>query len=343
MVWKLRGHDGLVGQLDRAFRDGRASHAYLIVGPPHIGKGTLALNIAQRMNCTSPEDAPCGSCTQCQRIASGIHADVQVISTAREEDGVARRQISISTVRELQHQASLKPYEGACRVYIFDGAEDMSTEAANALLKVLEEPPDQVLFLLLTAQEDAVLPTIRSRCHRIELHPLPIAAVAEELASSGAMGLEEANVLARLSRGCLGWALSAAREPVVMEQRAAQVERIARLSCATLEARFDYGGELAARYSRDRQDAVAELEQWLRWWRDILLIKEGGGEHVNNVDQMDFLRRVADQVTTQQVVRSITGIRDSIEALESNANPRLALESLMLALPARQKTPWKDR
>ena len=342
-MWQLRGHDALVGQLDRAFRDGRAPHAYLIVGPPHVGKGTLAVSIAQRVNCTRAEDAPCGSCTQCQRIASGSHADVRTISTAREEDGASRRQIGISTVRELQHQTSLKPYEGATRVYIFDGAEDMSTEAANALLKVLEEPPDQVLFLLLTALEDSVLPTIRSRCHRIELHPLPIAAVAEELTSSGLAGPEEAEVLARLSRGCLGWALSAAREPAVMERRTAQVERISRLASATLEERFDYGGDLATRYSRDRQDAVGELEQWLRWWRDILLLKEGGEEHVSNVDQMDPLRQVAGQVTTQQVVKTITGVRDTIEALESNANPRLALESFMLALPARQKTPWKER
>ena len=342
-MWQLRGHDALVGQLDRAFRDGRAPHAYLVVGPPHIGKGTLATNIAQRVNCTSPGDAPCGSCTQCQRIASGSHADVQVISTAREEDGASRRQISISTIRELQHQTSLKPYEGATRVYIFYGAEEMSTEAANALLKVLEEPPDQVLFLLLTSQEEAVLPTIRSRCHRIELHPLPIAAVAEELTSSGAAGPEQAEVLARLSRGCLGWALSAAREPSVMEHRSAQVERIARLASATLEERFDYGGELASRYSRDRQDAVGELEQWLRWWRDVLLMKEGSEEHVSNLDQMDALRRGAEQVTTQQVVKTITGIRDTIEALESNANPRLALESFMLALPAREKKRWQDR
>ena len=329
--------------LDRAFRDGRAPHAYLLVGPPHVGKGTLAINIAQRVNCTSVENAPCGSCAQCQRIASGSHADVQVISTAREEDGVARRQISISAVRELQHQASLKPYEGASRVYIFDGAEEMSTEAANALLKVLEEPPDQVLFLLLTSQEEALLPTIRSRCHRIELHPLPISVVAEELVSSEEMDPEQASVLARLSRGCLGWALSASREPAVMEQRAAQVERIALLASATLEERFDYGGELATRYARDRQDAVGELEQWLRWWRDVLLIKEGGEEHVSNIDQMASLRRVAEQVTTRQVASTITGIRDTIEALESNANPRLALETLMLALPARQKTPWKER
>ncbi len=342
-MWQVRGHDSLVEHLDRAFRDGRAPHAYLIVGPPHVGKGTLAVNIAQRVNCTNADDAPCGSCTQCQRIASGSHADVQVISTASESDGASRRQIGISTIRELQHQTSLKPYEGSTRVYIFDGAEEMSTEAANAVLKVLEEPPDQVLFLLLTAMEDVVLPTIRSRCHRIELHPLPIAAVAEELTSSGLAGPEEAEVLARLSRGCLGWALSAAREPAVMEKRTSQVERIARLASATLEERFDYGGELATRYSRDRQDAIAELEQWLRWWRDVLLIKEGGEEHVSNIDQMDGLRLGAGQVTTQQAVRTITGIRDTIEALESNANPRLALESFMLALPAREKKSWQER
>ena len=335
-LWQLRGHDSLTEHLDQALRGGRAAHAYLLVGPPHVGKGTLATNIAQAVNCAFPEDAPCGTCTSCRRIASRQHTDIQVISTASDDDSPAKRQISISTVRELQHQASLKPYEGNCRVYIFDGAEDMSDEAANALLKILEEPPPQVLFLLLTADDEAVLPTIRSRCRRIELHPMPIDAVAEEIAASGWANKDEADVLARLSRGCLGWAMDAMAEPAVMEVRNAQMERIGRLSSASLADRFDYGADLATRYARGREDVVAELNQWLRWWRDILLIKEGNDGFIFNIDWSDTLKQRASEVTTPQVVKAIVAFRDSVEALESNANPRLALEVLMLSLPGRR-------
>ena len=316
----------------------------MLVGPPQVGKGTLALNFAQAVNCTRPEDAPCGECSQCRRIASNHHSDIQVIGVGLGNgDGPRRREIGIGTVRELQHQASLKPYEGSCRVFIFDGAEDMSDEAANALLKILEEPPPQVLLLLLTAEEESILPTIRSRCRRLELHPLPLSVVAGEVSAYGSIGREDVEMLARLSKGCLGWALDALAEPSVLEGRSAQVERIAGLSEASLQDRFGYSADLATRYFKDREDVKQELNQWLRWWRDILLIREGSEGFVCNMDWVETLRRSAGDVTAAQIVRTIKALQDSIEALESNANPRLVLDVMMLTLPGRRTEKWQGQ
>ncbi len=334
-MWQLRGHDPLLRQLDKSFSEGRYAHAYLLVGPAQVGKRTLAINMAQAVNCLSTEDIRCGECDQCRHIASAQHADVRLIGVQREgEDGPQRRDIGIGDVREVQHQASLKPYEGKHRVFIFDGAERMSEDAANALLKTLEEPPPQVMIILLASHEEALLPTIRSRCRRLELRPLPIPEVTAELVNSNSMGQEEAEKMARLSMGCLGWAISAAGDPSIMEKLRDDLARVSQITTSGLEERFNYASDLASLFSKNREEARETLHLWLRWWRDLLIIKEGVEEFVYNVDWSDTLQLRASEFTTGQIVDSIRAILTTLEALEHNANARLALEVLMLRLPA---------
>ena len=172
-MWQVQGQDHIVNQLESSLKQGRPAHAYLLVGPPHVGKMTLALNLAQGLNCLQGTGVPCGSCLQCLRIARGHHADVKVVAVggtqgaraSRPDPGEGPRRgretvIGIDDVKEVLHQVNLKPFEGRVGVTIFDGAETMSDEAANALLKTLEEPPPQVVLVLLTSNEDAILPTV---------------------------------------------------------------------------------------------------------------------------------------------------------------------------------------
>jgi DNA polymerase-3 subunit delta' len=338
-MWQLRGHDPLLRQLNKSFSEGRYAHAYLLVGPAQVGKRTLAINMAQAVNCLSTEDIRCGECDQCRHIASAQHADVRLIGVQRDgEDGPQRRDIGIGDVREVQHQASLKPYEGKHRVFIFDGAERMSEDAANALLKTLEEPPPQVMIILLASHEEALLPTIRSRCRRLELRPLPMAEVAKELVGTHSADEKDAETLARLSLGCLGWAISALKESSIMERRADVLDHVSSLSKASLEDRFNYASELASTFSQSREDARENLYLWLRWWRDLLLLKEGTEDFIYNLDWADSLRDQAAEYTTVQIVGFIRGILSVLDALEDNGNVRLALEVLMLGLPERTRS-----
>ena len=333
-MWQIRGHEPVLKQVEKTFKEGRNAHAYLLVGPAHVGKRSLALGMAQAVNCLVIEDAPCGKCSQCSRIATAKHADVRVIGVqSASEDAPSRREIGIDDIRQVEHQASLKPYEGTHRVFIFDGAEFMSEESANALLKTLEEPPPNVLIILLTSREESLLPTIRSRCRRLELKPLPISEVATELVDTHSMSQEEADKLARLSQGCLGWAISAASNPSIIEKRNESLERISRLSSASLEEKFTYAAELASLYYSNRDEARDTLLLWLRWWRDLLLVKEGAEEFVLNLDWKQGLLLQASVITTAQLTRFIRAILTTFEALEDNANPRLTLEVLMLSLP----------
>ena len=333
-MWQVRGHDTVLWQFQRAISEGRLAHAYLLVGPPQVGKRALALNVAQAVNCLQSPGDPCGICQQCRRIALLQHADVLVIGlNDGRGDGPSRREVGIDEVREVQRQASLRPFEGAYRVFIFDGAEHLSEEASNALLKTLEEPPPQVLILLSTSTEEALLPTIRSRCRRVELRPLPISAVAEELIGSHSVDPETASQLARLSMGRLGWALTALSDPSMMERREAALDRAAELSRATITDRFEYAAQLATMIGREREEGIHVLHLLLSWWRDILVIRQGAEEFVYNGHRAQALRTEAAQLSDGQVMGFIRATMDALRALDSNANPRLTLEVLMLDLP----------
>ena len=340
-MWQLQGQDRLLARLDKTFKLGRFAHAYLLVGPPHVGKRTLAINMAQAANCLDGDRAPCGGCSQCSRIVTGRHADVVFVGEkvgaedSGSTSGPGRREIGIESVRELERQASLTPNEGNYRVFIFDGAEGMSDEAANALLKTLEEPPPQVLLLLLTRYEEALLSTIRSRCHRLELKPAPLSKVEEVLVNTHSVPEQDAAVLARLSMGCLGWALDALEDPSIMAQRQEALERIDHLAGATLEERFSYAADLASTFVRDREEALRMMDLWLRWWRDLLMIKEGAEEFIYNIEWVRTLQARSMEYSTPQVVTFIGDIMDTLEALHDNANVRLALEVLMLSLPGK--------
>ena len=204
-MWQVYGQDHVLRQLEASLKQGRQAHAYLLSGPPHVGKMTLAINLAQGVNCLRGPGEPCGECAQCTRISMGQHADVQVVGLAQGESGSPTRTvIGIAEVKEVLARVHLKPFEGASSVIIFDSAELMSEEAANALLKTLEEPPPQVLILLLTADEDSILPTIRSRCRRLSLRPLPKDQLTDVLVAKYQATPEEADLMARLSRGLPG-------------------------------------------------------------------------------------------------------------------------------------------
>ena len=334
-MWQVYGQDHILGQLEGSLRQGRPAHAYLLVGPSHVGKMTLARNLAQSVNCLHGPGAPCGECDQCVRVARGHHADVRIVAVGRgEPEGPARTVIGIGDVKEVLRQVNLKPFEGACSVVIFDTADLMSEEAANALLKTLEEPPPQVLILLLTANEEAVLPTIRSRCRRLLLLPLPKDAMADRLVRDHQADPEEAERLSRLSRGCLGWAITALEDgDGLLKQREEELDRLNEACRSGLAARFGYANELAALFSKDRGAARESLYLWLRWWRDLLLMKEGGEEYVHNTDRQTELLLQASRLNTAQIVRFVKRLLETLEALDRNASARLALEVLMLDLP----------
>ena len=324
----------MVNALRKGIQSGRLSHAYLLVGPARVGKMTLALDLARAVNCLG-DDAPCGACRQCRRVSDGLHADVRLLGLEQQKADETRTRVAIGIdqVRAIQREANLKPYEGKRRVLIFDGAERLSEEAANALLKTLEEPPDQVLLMLLASDAESLPPTIVSRCALLKLRPLPLSRLAGELQANHGAGREKADEIARLSGGRLGWALEALRDPTLLERRAERLQNIQDTVRGNLEERFSFAAGLASRFTRDRDVARQEIALWLQWWRDVLVVKEGAEELVENLAVADRIQSVAQSLSSAQIAAAIAAINESSAHLENNVNPRLALEGLMLALP----------
>ncbi len=339
MAWGVIGHSRVVELLGNSLETGRLSHAYLFVGPAHVGKMTLALGLAQALNCEA-ENPPCGDCRPCRRIGAGKHADVQVVGLAYDRN-VAERlrtEISIDQIRDLQHAASLPPYEGRKKVFIVDGAEHLNVEAANCLLKTLEEPPPYVLLILLAVRDRGLLPTIVSRCQRIELSPLPASVVEKALLEKTSTTFEKAKVLARVCGGGIGWALAASVEVRLLHEHAERAAELLGLLTANLEERFTCAARLATQFGRNRQAVIDVLDLWLSLWRDLLLVRGGCAELITNIDCQEELFQLAPSYSLRQTVGFMGSIRSAKRQLEQNANPRLALEVLMLDMPSRDES-----
>ncbi len=331
-MWSVIGQSRAVSLLQRSLERGSLAHAYLFVGPAQVGKMLLAINLAQALNCEAAEP-PCGECASCQKVASAKHADVQVIGLSSSDDSAeakARAGISIDQIRQIQHSANLPPFEGKCRVFIIDGAELLSTEAANCLLKTLEEPMDKVVFILLTTNELLLPATVISRCQRVELLPLAITEIEAALAGDWNIEPQKAKLLAKLSRGCLGWAVSATIDDGLLQRRAEHLDELLDVINADIEGRFAYAARLAVQFSRNRELVQKRLDLWLDWWRDLLLIKAGCSDDITNVDRSAVLVDMAKGYSLAQVQAIIKFIREASKQLKQNANPRLVLEVLMI-------------
>jgi DNA polymerase-3 subunit delta' len=327
-LWQVVGQSRVVSLLQRSLEQGSIAHAYLVVGPPHVGKMTLALELAQAVNCQEAEP-PCGVCHSCQKIASGKHADVQIVGLEANNSA----EISIDRIREIQHSSNLPPFEGKYKVFIIERAELMSTEAANCLLKTLEEPPAGVIFILLTTSGRVLPATVVSRCQKLELPPLPASEVENVLGQRWGIERQRAELLARLSHGCLGWAISAASDERLLQQRTERLEGLLNIIGGDYAVRFAYVPQLVAWFGQRRGLVEEILDLWLDWWRDLLLVKLGSSDSVTNIDHESMLVDMAGGYRLEEIRAVINGIQATGEQLRQNANPRLAFEVLMLSIP----------
>jgi len=334
-MWQIIGQTRAVSLLQHSLESGNLAHAYLLVGPPHVGKMTLAIHLAQALNCEAPE-RPCLECASCEKIKAGSHSDVQVIGLTRNEDAGESMLISIGQIEDLQHDANLPPFEGKHKVFIIDPAELLSLPAANRLLKTLEEPAAKVTFILLTVNDRLLPTTVISRCQRLELPPLSVAVEATALIDRLGIEPERARLLAGLSHGCPGWALSAASDDSLLQQRDQELLKMLNTVKADYVERFAYVAQLAARFNQNRGAVYDILDLWLDYWRDLMLVKLERHDMITNIDRKDELVAMAGGYRLDQIKDFIKSIRSAAEQLRQNVNIRLALEVLMLDIPGKE-------
>ncbi|MBN1856219.1 MAG: hypothetical protein JW846_04625 [Dehalococcoidia bacterium] len=340
-MWRTLGQQSSIEQFSRGIAEDNIHHAYLFVGPAHTGKKTLAVDLACALNCDGDEK-PCGTCNTCHRILEEKHADVIITTPAtpiddesngQSEDGQPGRSIRLGHIHNLQHTSSLPPFEGRRKILIIDNADRMTDEAANCLLKTLEEPPPYITWILIAEDEDRILETVTSRCQRIDVRPLPSGELESHLCEALGAPPEQAHLLACVSQGRTGWAVSALTDESVLAGRSSRIESIIQLIHMGYAARFDLSRELDAQFKRDRAGALETLDGWSTWWRDLLVTKGGCAESIVNVDYVNDLNEQAARLTLEQIRDSIKKLDEARENLDLNVIPRLVFDSLVYSIP----------
>lgn len=228
---------------------------------------------------------------------------------------------------------SLRPLEADRKVYIIRGAEDLAEEGANALLKTLEEPPPAVSIILTAPDASALLPTIVSRCQVLSLHPVAAHDIADHLASVYAVERERAEAIAAASNGCPGWAVLAAQDASLAEERDERAGELLDLLSASRLERMSAADALAERWSGHADEVREALQTWSEVWHDVLMAQAGLDERIRNPSWTGEIQSVAHRVSAAEVQRALAATLEVADALERNAHPRLALEAYTLFLP----------
>lgn len=327
--WNLIGHEWIVASLARDILSGRLRHAYLIAGPSSVGKRALASAFIQALLCEQAEK-PCGECRPCKLVSHGNHPDVILVVPALSGERIKAEKIKVEPIRDLINALALKPVEAVRRIALITNFELISERTSNTLLKTLEEPPGQAIIILTTDSPEALLPTITSRCEIITLRPLPVALVEQALTERWHVPAEHAELLARLSGGRLGWAVTAANDgDGTIARREERMAELRALLSGSRAARFAYAESL----SKDREALRETLDLWRGWWRDVLLIASGAVTPPVNSDQLASLRRAAEKTGLESARRAVEAVQKTIGLLPRNINARLAAEVLLLDLP----------
>lgn len=284
------GNTDLKQRLSASFRAGKSSHCYLLCGPEGSGKRTLAQILAAALECEEA-DAPCGRCGPCRKVRNHTHPDVIVI------DDPEKKTVSVELIRQLQADAWVRPNEGRKKVYLLPRAQDMTDNAQNALLKLIEEPPSYAVFLLLTNNAEKLLPTVRSRSAELRLEPVDRQAALTWLRAQFPQEAQE-NLLAAYARsgGYLGQAAELLRGELLLPQTAqfAQV--------FVSRDRFAMTQLLCSMEKLPRDKLLEIFRQWKQLLTDAMLVRAGipGGPEASLVGRQCTAPILAEAANTVQ-------------------------------------------
>ncbi|MDH3454062.1 MAG: DNA polymerase III subunit delta' [Desulfuromonadales bacterium] len=318
---QILGHERQKEILRRALANGRLAHAYLFSGPDGIGKRLMALALARAVVCL--EQRGCGHCQACRKIDHQNHPDLHML----EPDG---NSIKIEQIRTFQRELNFKPLEAPRKICLIEQAEAMTVGAANALLKTLEEPRGDTLLILLSAQPNRLLETIRSRCQPLPFTRHPNSRIQAELEKQLGIESTESHVLAALSEGSFKKAFGKDRE-LYLEQRRELLKTLTGLSSGSILPILDFAEQLAA----DKTILPDILEIFQAFYRDVLMTLQGrGDEELVNLDLKDKVRRVSGRETAATILAKLDALIEVRRQLDRNVNRQLAMEVLLLRLVA---------
>lgn len=350
MTWsRVIGQERTKHALLSALRAGRLSHAYLLYGPEGVGKDAMALELARVLHCERGGEEPCGECPSCMRLDLLQHPDVMFVTALPVGKGeksddpplakltdeevrnvqeqlrlkaqnpysriaIARANvIKINSIREIRRESSLSTSDGRARVIIISRAEEMGDDAANTLLKTLEEPPGRTMIILTTSQRDSLLPTIQSRCQAIRFDLLKEEDIRTALMERNGLDAAQAGIVARLANGSYGRALELMQEDVA-RQRDEVVDFLREVLGSSRLLLVQHIERLSA--GRDRDGVTRFLTLLLMWLRDAMVFAQGGG--IINLDQQDPIRRFVAKYPGANLLEALADVERAISLVQGN-------------------------
>lgn len=348
--WRPESFADLVGQehisrtLSRAVTSGQTSHAYLFTGPRGTGKTSTAKILARALNCAEgPTLTPCGVCDSCRSISDGSSMDVFEIDAASNR--------GIDEIRDLRESVKFAPTEGHYKIYIIDEVHMLTTEAFNALLKTLEEPPERVIFILATTEPHKVPATIQSRCQRYDFHRITVTEIRDRLIyvckESDIAAEEDAlGIIAAQADGGMRDALSILDQCMALAEGTLTAERVQEALGLVGRAWIRrMAGEIAARDAaaliaqlsellqsgRELKQVLAELAQH---FRRLMIVGVGGTVSAAELCAGDAeeLRMDAAQFTQAEIMTILRRLNETMQELRTSPQPRIAVETLLIGL-----------
>ncbi len=323
------GHDRPIMWLQTAVQTDHLGHAYLFHGEPAIGKRQTALALSQLLHCESPQDdlAPdaCGTCQSCHQVEQAIHPDCLFIQP--EDSQKQQPKIKIDQIRAIEHLAIYRPLIGSHKICLIDEADTMTLEAANALLKTLEDPPDHCLFLLISSRPEHLLPTIRSRCIALRFSLLPVDAIETYLRTHSSMDSNNAKLVASFTEGRLGHALQQDPEELKIKLRQYWTLLFGDQLTSTTHV-FDMSESLV------KSSQVLEAIHWFQQGlRDLLLLSlETSNTPMLYRDQESALRQLATQISTSAILELSQELHQLERGQQRNINLQIGLEQFFFHL-----------
>ncbi|MCF6289803.1 MAG: DNA polymerase III subunit delta' [Desulfobacterales bacterium] len=319
------GQDKAKNLLITSFSRKKMAHAYLFRGPDGVGKKRLALTMAAFINCNHPRGTDvCGNCSSCRKFNADSHPDLLHI----RPDGAG---IKIKQIRELKHALTFPPFEARTRVVILEDVHTMRREAANSLLKTLEEPPADNLLILTADESGVLLPTIVSRCQVIPFHALPYELVAQALCRDHDLDPAGGATLAALSEGSLGRA-GLLLDQELLDLRQELIENLVRLSPADPES-VGMILRLAERAAALKEQLGELLGMLKTWFRDLMLLAGGGPQElVTSQDLAAILDTAGRRWNMAELQAKLKMIQRAEKELHRNCNRTLVCEVLFWGL-----------
>ncbi len=345
MFDKLIGNNSNKEIFQRLLKTNRIPHSLLLVGKDGIGKRQFALELAKSFMCQNPKDfAACDECRNCRRAEKFDfpNADAkkenfeQVFFSEHPDIGMVipyKNSILVDAIRDLEKEANFRPYEAQARVFIIDNAEKLSTtidNAANALLKTLEEPSETTYIFLITSRPSSLLPTIPSRCQTIRFAPIESEKIENYLLENKNISSEDAKLLAKISRGSIGIALETDLEKY-REQREKMFGVLESLiSKRGFSNLLRTAEDLSDAKNKDFYEKNLEILQILM--HDVLMLQNKTEGEIINFDLMQDLTKLSKNVNNKTLSNWLLEIENLRENLTSNLNRKIATDALFMEM-----------